>query len=152
MQITLTINEKAHVLDVPNNELLIDTLRERLFYYGTKKGCGTGECGACTVLIDGLPLNACLLFTVRLEGKQIKTIEGVAKNGKLSRLQELFVENAAVQCGFCAPGIFLSAEAFLAENPKPTLDEIREGISGNVCRCSGYTHILKAITLASEEL
>ena len=96
-------------------------------------------------------LNACLLYAVRLEGKKIQTIEGVAKGGQLSRVQELFVENAAVQCGFCAPGMVLAAEALLDENPRPTEEEIRNGIAGNICRCTGYTNIVKAITLASQE-
>jgi len=152
MNITLNINEKDYTVDVAADELLIDVLRETLRLYGTKKGCGTGECGACSVLIDGVCVNACLVFAVRAQGAKIQTIEGVAKGGKLTRLQELFIENAAVQCGFCGPGMILSAQALLDENPKPTECEIREGIAGNVCRCSGYTNIVKAITLASEEL
>ena len=151
-EITLRINGEDHTLEVSNDELLIDVLRERLMLYGTKKGCGTGECGACSVRVDGAVINACLLFAVRLEGAEIKTIEGVAKDGKLSRLQELFVEHAAFQCGYCAPGMVLAAQALLDENPKPTESEIRAGIAGNICRCSGYTHIVKAIAQASEEL
>jgi len=150
--ITLNINGKDYALVVANDELLIDVLRERLMLYGTKKGCGTGECGACSVRVDGVILNACLLFAVRLEGAQIQTVEGVAQNGKLSRLQELFVENASVQCGFCGPGMILAAQALLDENKKPTEAEIRHGIAGNVCRCSGYMNIVKAIKLASNEL
>ena len=152
MNITLNINQTDYTVEVKSDELLIDVLRERLMLYGTKKGCGTGECGACSVLIDGVCVNACLVFAVRAQGAKIQTIEGVAKGGKLTRLQELFIENAAVQCGFCGPGMILSAQALLDENPKPTECEIREGIAGNVCRCSGYTNIVKAITLASEEL
>jgi len=150
--ISLSINGKDYALEVTNDELLIDVLRERLHLYGTKQGCGTGECGACSVRVDGMILNACLLFAVRLEGAKIQTVEGVAQSGKLSRLQELFVENAAVQCGFCGPGMILSAQALLDENPKPTDAEIRHGIAGNVCRCSGYMNIVKAIKLASNEL
>jgi len=149
--ITLNINGKDHTLEVANDELLIDVLRERLHFYGTKQGCGTGECGACSVRVDGVILNACLLFAVRLEGAKIQTVEGVAQNGKLSRLQELFVENASVQCGFCGPGMILAAQALLDENPKPTEAEIRHGIAGNVCRCSGYMNIVKAINLAANE-
>ncbi|MCL2588029.1 MAG: (2Fe-2S)-binding protein [Oscillospiraceae bacterium] len=150
--ITLNINKQDYTLDVKADALLIDVLREDLKLFGTKKGCGTGECGACSILIDGLCVNACLVFAVRAQGAKIQTIEGVAENGKLTRLQEIFCENAAVQCGFCGPGMILSAQALLAENPKPTEAEIREGIAGNVCRCSGYTNIVKAITLASQEL
>jgi len=149
--ITLRINARDYALQVADDELLIDVLRERLMLYGTKEGCGTGECGACTVLADGLAMNACLLYAVRLEGCEIVTVEGVGKIDQLTRLQELFVEQAAFQCGFCAPGVVISASALLRKNPKPTELEIREGIAGNVCRCTGYTGMVKAITQASQE-
>jgi len=150
--VTLDINSKLYTMEVRDNELLVDLLRNRLKLYGTKKGCGTGECGACSVIINGDVVNSCLVLAARAEGKKITTIEGLADGKKLTRLQELFVENAAVQCGYCGPGMILSAKVLLDENKNPTEREIREGIAGNICRCSGYVNIVKAITAAATEL
>ena len=149
--ITLNINDKDYTLEVEDRDLLVDVLRDKLHMYGTKKGCGTGECGACSIIMDGDVVNSCLIFAPRAEGHKITTIEGIAKNGKLSRLQELFVENGAVQCGFCGPGMIMSANVLLEENQDPTEAEIRKAIGGNICRCSGYVNIVRAITLAAEE-
>ena len=124
-------------------------LREKLGLTGTKEGCGTGECGACTVLVNGEPVNSCLYLAVRADGQSVLTIEGLAQNGQLHPLQQAFIENAAVQCGFCAPGMLLSAKALLDRNPRPTEQEIREGVAGNICRCTGYVKIVKAIQQAS---
>ena len=143
--ITLNINNKDYITEVEPRDLLIDVIRNNLKLYGTKKGCGTGECGACSVIYDGDIVNACLILAVRAEGHKIETIEGLAEGKNLTLLQQQFIENAAVQCGFCGPGMILSAKVLLNENPNPTEREIREGIAGNVCRCSGYVNIVKAI-------
>jgi len=150
--IEMIVNNKSYNLEVEPEELLVDVLRERLGLTGTKKGCGTGECGACTVLIDGQPVNSCLYLAVRAHKKSIVTIEGLGQPDKLHPIQQAFIKNAAVQCGFCAPGMQLSAKALLDENPNPTEHEIREGISGNLCRCTGYVKIIKAIKEAAEIL
>ena len=124
-------------------------LREKLGLTGTKEGCGTGECGACTVLVEGEPVNSCLYLAVRADGKSVLTIEGLAEGGQLHPLQQAFIDKAAVQCGFCAPGMLLSAKALLDRNPQPSEREIREGIAGNICRCTGYVKVVKAIQQAA---
>ena len=151
MKIQLTINGVRRELDVRPNELLLNVLRERLFLTGSKYGCGIGECGACTVLLDGNPVLACLTLAAEADGHEILTIEGLARNGELDKVQEAFLEEGAVQCGFCIPGFIMTAKALLNENPKPTEDEIREYIKGNLCRCTGYVNIVKAIKKASEK-
>ncbi len=151
MRIRLTVNGVGRELDVRPNELLLNVLRERLFLTGSKYGCGIGECGACTVLLDGNPVLACLTLAVEADGHEILTIEGLARDGKLDKVQEAFLEEGAVQCGFCTPGFIMTAKALLNENPKPTEDEIREYIKGNLCRCTGYVNIVKAIKKASEK-
>jgi carbon-monoxide dehydrogenase small subunit len=150
--ITLKVNGQQYSLEVDVKDLLLQVLREQIGLTGTKEGCGTGECGACTVLIDGTPVNSCLYFAVRAEGKEILTIEGLANENHLHPLQQAFIDNDGVQCGFCAPGMLLSAKALLDKNPTPTEQEIREGIAGNLCRCSGYVKIVKAIQQAAVEL
>jgi carbon-monoxide dehydrogenase small subunit len=150
--IEILVNNKSYNLEVEPEELLVDVIRERLGLTGTKKGCGTGECGACTVIIDGQPVNSCLYLAVRAHKKSILTIEGLGQPDKLHPIQQAFIKNAAVQCGFCAPGMQLSAKALLDENPNPTDYEIREGISGNLCRCTGYVKIVKAIKEAAQIL
>jgi carbon-monoxide dehydrogenase small subunit len=150
--IELNVNDKNYDLEVGPEELLVDVIRDRLGLTGTKKGCGTGECGACTVIIDGEPVNSCLYLAVRANKKSILTIEGLGQPDKLHPIQQAFIKNAAVQCGFCAPGMQLSAKALLDENPNPTDYEIREGISGNLCRCTGYAKIIKAIKEAAQIL
>jgi carbon-monoxide dehydrogenase small subunit len=148
--LNLKVNGADYSLVVDVKERLLDVLRERIGLTGTKEGCGTGECGACTVLIDGEPVNSCLYLAVRAEGKEILTIEGLGHAAQLHPLQQAFIENGAVQCGFCAPGMLLTAKALLDRNPHPTELEIREGIAGNLCRCSGYVKIVKAIQQAAD--
>jgi carbon-monoxide dehydrogenase small subunit len=147
--IKIAVNGEDYELLVKPNELLIDLLRNRLDLTGTKEGCGTGDCGGCTVLVDGKPLNSCLTLAVEVDGKNILTIEGLAQGGELHPLQKAFVDEGAVQCGFCTPGMILSAKALLDENPHPSEEEIKRGIAGNFCRCTGYKKIIKAIQAAS---
>jgi len=130
--------------------LLIDFLREEMNLTGVKEGCSEGECGACTVLFNGDPVNSCILLAIQAEGAEITTIEGIAKDGKLSELQQAFVDHGAVQCGFCTPGMILAAQALLDKNPHPTEAEIRRAISGNLCRCTGYQAIVDAILTVSQ--
>jgi carbon-monoxide dehydrogenase small subunit len=147
--IKIAVNGEDYELLVKPNELLIDLLRNRLDLTGTKEGCGTGDCGGCTVLVDGKPLNSCLTLAVEVDGKNILTIEGLAQGGELHPLQKAFVDEGAVQCGFCTPGMILSAKALLDENPHPSEEEIKRGIAGNFCRCTGYQKIIKAIQAVS---
>jgi aerobic carbon-monoxide dehydrogenase small subunit len=148
--ITLEVNGESREVRVDVKDLLLHVLRDQFGLTGTKEGCGTGECGACTVLVDDAPVNACLYLAVRADGRRVLTVEGLAAGRELHALQRAFVDNAAVQCGFCGPGVLLSAKALLDRNPRPSETEIREGISGNICRCSGYTKIVKAIQQAAE--
>ncbi|UCC31775.1 MAG: 2Fe-2S iron-sulfur cluster binding domain-containing protein, partial [Phycisphaerales bacterium] len=142
---TLAINGHKHCVAVQAGDTLLDVLRDKLQLTGTKKGCNAGDCGACTVLIDGQPMNSCLLLAVELEGKAITTIEGVAQNGELAPIQKAFVHEGAIQCGYCTPGMIMSATALLNENPAPSTDEIKEALAGNLCRCTGYAGILRAV-------
>ncbi len=142
---TLTVNGQRHRVAIENGDTLLDTLRDKLRLTGTKKGCNVGDCGACTVLIDGLAMNSCLLLAAELEGKSITTIEGLLHNGQPTPLQKAFVAEGGIQCGFCTPGMVMSATALLDENPSPTDDEIKEALSGNLCRCTGYTGILRSV-------
>ena len=151
-EIELRVNGQSHQVVVKPQDLLVDVLREQIGLTGTKKGCGTGECGACTVLIDGRPVNSCLVIAVRAQGKKILTIEGLGTPEQLHPLQQAFIENAAVQCGFCAPGMLLAAKALLDQNQFPTEREIRQAISGNLCRCTGYAKIVKAVQSAAQAL
>jgi len=148
--VTLTVNGEEQAALVKANATLLDLLREEFDYTGTKKGCELGDCGACTVLMDGKPVNSCLVLAVEADGHAITTIEGVEQNGKLDRIQEAFINQAAVQCGYCTPGMILSAKALLARNPHPTEHEVREAIAGNLCRCTGYVRIVKAVLAAAE--
>ena len=150
--ITLKINGEIYKLNVKSNVLLLDVIRDEIGLTGTKRGCDTGECGACTVLIEGEPVNSCLVLAVEVDGKDILTVEGLSKNGKLHPLQVAFVEEGAVQCGFCTPGVLLSAKALLNTNPNPTEEEIKTAIAGNLCRCTGYTKIIKAINSAAKKM
>ena len=147
--ISLRVNGAAYQLRVDSKDLLLYVIREKIGLTGTKEGCGTGECGACTVLIDGEPVNSCLYLAIRAEGKDVLTIEGLSDGSKLHPLQQAFIDSAAVQCGFCAPGMLLSAKALLDRNPQPSEREIREGIAGNLCRCTGYVKVVKAIRQAA---
>lgn len=143
--LTLTVNNETHEVMAPPNRTLLEVLREDLHLTGTKEGCGEGVCGACTVLVDGHPVRSCLTLAMALEGKKITTIEGLAQGGQLHPIQAAFVEHHAIQCGFCSPGMILAAYALLNENPNPGEAEIRRAISGNVCRCTGYAKIVKAV-------
>ncbi len=147
--INLKVNGEEHLVAVDAKDRLLDVIRDKIGLTGTKEGCGTGECGACTVLINGEPVNACLYLAIRAEGKDILTIEGLGDPTHLHPLQQAFIHTAAVQCGFCAPGMLLSAKALLDKNPNPSELEIREGIAGNLCRCTGYVKIIQAIQLAA---
>ncbi len=139
------VNEELVELNVPANETLLNVLRNRLALTGTKEGCGAGECGACTVIMDGKAVNSCLILAPEVNGKHITTVEGLAKGSELSPLQESFIEHMALQCGFCTPGMLMSAEALLRENPHPTRAEINHAMAGNLCRCTGYKKIVEAI-------
>jgi carbon-monoxide dehydrogenase small subunit len=149
-RIEFEINGKRVSLDVPAHRSLLQVLREDLHLTGTKEGCGGGECGACTVLVDGRATNACLTLAVEVDGGSVRTIEGESEGTELSPLQEAFVENHALQCGFCTPGMVMSVRALLERNPSPTEDEIRDAIAGNLCRCTGYRPIIRAIQEAAE--
>lgn len=152
MLLTFRLNGRPVEVDVPPGRRLLDLLREDLGLTGTKEGCGEGECGACTVLVDGKPRLSCLTAAIQVEGKEVLTIEGLAKDGKLHPLQKAFIETAGVQCGFCTPGFIMAAYALLLVNPKPTRQEVREWLSGNLCRCTGYEQIVEAVLRAAEEL
>jgi len=147
--ITTTINRRPYTLTVPANTTLLDLLRDHLGLMGTKCGCEIGECGACTVLLDGEPVNSCLVLAPQIAGHQVLTVEGLAPDGKLHPLQESFLDHDAAHCGFCTPGMLMSAKALLDWNPRPTEGEIRTAISGNLCRCTGYQQIVEAIAKAS---
>lgn len=140
------VNGEKISREIKDDELLLTFLREDLGLTGTKEGCGEGDCGACTVLVDGVSVNSCLYLAALAEGKSITTIEGIAKDGELSEIQSAFIRHGAIQCGFCSPGMIVSAEYLLSQNPDPTSEEIRRGLSGNLCRCTGYQQMVDAIT------
>jgi len=150
--IELTINGSAYDVVISPQDLLIDVLRQKLDLTGTKKGCGQGDCGTCTVLIDGRRALACLTLAIACEGRRILTIEGMEKNGVLHPIQQAFIDKGAIQCGYCTPGMVLSAKALLDEHPAPTEHEIKLGISGNLCRCTGYVKIVEAVRDAAGRL
>ncbi|HXL03581.1 MAG: (2Fe-2S)-binding protein [Firmicutes bacterium] len=150
--ISFTVNGDDVKVEISADTRLIDVLRNKLNLTGTKEGCGIGECGACTVLMDGKPVNSCLVPAFQVEGSVIETVEGLDKSGELHPLQEAFVEHTAIQCGYCTPGMLMSALALLRENPKPTREEIARAISGNLCRCTGYHQIIAAIEDASAKI
>ena len=148
--VSFHVNGEQQTVSVPATTTLLDLLRDRLHLTGTKEGCGIGECGACTVLLDGAPVTACLVLAVEVDGRDVRTIEGEATGGELSALQQAFIDAGAIQCGFCTPGMIMSARALLARSPNPSDEEIIEAIAGNLCRCTGYEAIVAAIRLASE--
>ena len=148
--ITLTVNGTPRTLPVAANETLLDVLRERLELTGAKQVCDRGECGGCTVLLDGAPVYACMTLAVEAEGRKITTVEGLMQGEELGPVQQAFKEHDAFQCGYCTPGQILSVEGLLRKNPKPSADEVRQGISGNLCRCGTYKHIVNAALKASE--
>lgn len=150
--ITLTVNGERHELQVEPWKTLLWILREELNLTGTKEGCGTGECGACTVIMGGKAVNACLILAPIADGENITTIEGIFREDQLHPIQEAFVEEGGVQCGFCTPGMVLAAKALLDENPRPTEEEIRRAILGNLCRCTGYVKIVKSIQAAAKKI
>ena len=150
--ITLHVNGEFHELAVLSHHTLLEVLREDLGLTGTKHGCELGECGACTVLIDGLPVLACLTLPIEVQDSEITTIEGLEENGKLHPLQQTFAELGAAQCGYCTPGFLLAGAALLRDHPHPTLEQMKEALSGNLCRCTGYTKIYEAIDAAAERL
>ena len=152
MKVNFAVNGKKYVLDLPSEKRLIDILREDLHLTGTKEGCGEGECGACTVIMDNVAMHSCLILACQLEGKEIITIEGLAKEDDPDPLQKAFVEELAVQCGYCTSGMIMSAKALLLQNPNATEREIRVALSGNICRCSGYGQIVKAVQRAQQEM
>jgi carbon-monoxide dehydrogenase small subunit len=147
--ITVRVNGGQEYVVVPSNMTLLQMLREKLALTGTKNGCAAGECGACTVLVDGEPVNSCMMLAVEADGREVTTVEGLAHGERLSALQEAFVEHSAVQCGFCTPGVLISAHALLERNPHPTEDEVREALVGNLCRCTGYLRIVQAVQAAA---
>jgi aerobic-type carbon monoxide dehydrogenase small subunit (CoxS/CutS family) len=149
MKITVTVNGQAYERDVPGHRTLLHFLRQDLGLTGSKEGCGAGECGACTVLLDGHAVNACLVLAPEVDGRRVETVEGQAIDGKLSTIQDAFNRNHAVQCGFCTSGMVMSVQDLLVRQPKPTDDDIKEAIEGNFCRCTGYLQIIEAVRDAS---
>lgn len=152
MALTLTVNGQEYRVEVPAHKLLLDLLREDLGLMGTKESCREGECGACSVLLDGKLVNSCLVLAVAASGKTILTVEGIAEGDHLHPIQQAFIDKGGVQCGFCTPGFMVATKALLAENPDPTEAEIREYLAGNLCRCTGYNGIVDAVRQAAEEL
>jgi carbon-monoxide dehydrogenase small subunit len=148
--ITLNVNGEDFEVPVAPTDFLVDVIRERVGLTGTKRGCGIGDCGACTVLVDGEPILSCLTLALSCQGKRITTIEGLGQNAELHPVQRAFVEKGAIQCGFCTPGMILSSKVLLERIPNPTEEEIKRGIAGNLCRCTGYVKIVKAVHHAAE--
>lgn len=151
MKVSLTVNGETVTLDIPPNETLVDTLRCRLGLVGAKDVCRTGDCGACTVLVNGRAVLSCLVLTVEVDGAEITTVEGLS-DGDLHPLQKAFIEEDAVHCGYCTPGMLMSAYALLLENPNPTPEEVKKAIDGNLCRCGTYPNVVKAVIKASKQL
>jgi carbon-monoxide dehydrogenase small subunit len=150
LRIEMTVNGRPMSLDVTPSHTLLDVLRDQIGLIGTKECCLVGECGACTVMVDGRNIDSCLMLAVEADGAEVMTIEGLAIDGRLTPLQEAFLDTGAVQCGFCIPGQLLSAHALLAANPHPTLAEVQEGLAGNLCRCAGYQQIFEAVLATAE--
>lgn len=150
MKINFVLNGKKYQMDVDPKQRLIDFLRGEMGLTGTKEGCGEGECGSCTVLMDRKAVHACLVLVAQIRDKEIMTVEGLSQNGELSKLQQSFIEHGAIQCGYCTPGMLMSATALLYENPHPSIEEIKIALAGNICRCSGYSAIIAAVKDAAE--
>ena len=151
-EINLTVNNQTYRLSVPPHRTLLEVIREDLVLTGTKEGCSLGDCGACTVIMNGQAINSCLVLAAEADGKEITTIEGLAEGDKLHPIQQAFVDHGGLQCGFCTPGMIMSAKALLDKNPTPTEEEIKQGIAGNLCRCTGYTKIIESIKAAAENM
>lgn len=149
-KLSVTINGEDYELDVPVNKTLIDLIKDDFGLLGTKDGCRQGVCGACTVLVAGVPIRSCLELAIRCNGKQITTVEGLREGDSLHPLQQAFIDAGAVQCGYCTPGMLMMAAAFLKENPNPTEQEVREALIGNICRCTGYTGCVQAVMAVAE--
>ena len=149
-KLKLQVNGEALEVEAAQAALLLDVLREGLELTGTKRGCETSHCGACTVLLDGAAAHSCVVLAARCDGKEITTVEGLSQGGDLNELQRLFLKHGALQCGYCTPGMLMAATALLRRNPKPTLDEIKIGLDGNLCRCTGYTGIFEAIQACAQ--
>jgi carbon-monoxide dehydrogenase small subunit len=150
--VRILVNDEWMVASVEPQMTLLELLREVWYLTGTKQGCDEGDCGACTVLLDGKPVNSCLVLAVRADGHAVTTIEGLGSEEHLHRLQEAFIQHGALQCGFCGPGMLMSAKALLDENPTPSVTDVREALSGNLCRCTGYSKIIEAVLSASRTL
>jgi carbon-monoxide dehydrogenase small subunit len=150
--ITLSVNGEPYEVEVEPWRTLLEVLRQNMGLTGTKNGCSKGDCGACTILMDGRPVTSCLVLAVEAQGRDILTIEGLAKDGQLHPVQQAFIDYGAFQCGYCAPGMVLSAKALLDKNPNPTEEEVKEAISGNLCRCTGYIKIIEAMMAAAQNI
>jgi carbon-monoxide dehydrogenase small subunit len=150
--INVRINGTDQELAVEPSWTLLETVREALGYTGAKEGCGTGDCGACSMLVDGRLITSCLMLAPQADGREVISIEGLATNGTLHPVQQAFIDTGGVQCGFCTPGMVMAATDLLTHNPKPTFEEIREGLAGNLCRCTGYTKIFQAVELAAQRM
>ena len=151
-KIELTVNGKPYEVLVKPSETLLQVIRERLGLTGTKEACSLGDCGSCTVILDGKAVNSCLVLALEAKGSEVLTIEGLGKGQQLHPIQKSFIEHGAIQCGFCTPGMILSAKALLDENPTPSEDDVREAIAGNLCRCTGYVKIVESVMAASETM
>ena len=150
MQIRLQVNGHPHNLDIPSHRTLLDVLREELDLTGSKRGCDRGECGSCTVLLDGKPVYSCITLAAQVRGRSVVTVEGLSRDGRLDPVQQAFLDEDGGQCGYCTPGFLVSARALLDANPRPTDAEIREALSGNLCRCNAYGRILQSVRTAAE--
>jgi carbon-monoxide dehydrogenase small subunit len=152
MEIRFTLNRKRVQVEVPAHWTLLRVLREKLGLTGTKEGCGIGECGTCTVLLDGMPVNSCLVMAPKVEGRKVETVEGLGTRDSLHPLQQAFIDHGAIQCGFCTPGILMSSKALLDRNPTPSREEIQDAITGHLCRCTGYHQIQEAVEEAIQRV
>ena len=152
MAIAITVNGTPRRLEVAVHHTLLDVLRDQVGLTGTKECCVVGECGACTVIVDGLPVNSCLMLAVEADGHEVRSVEGLARAGQLNELQQAFLDRGAAQCGFCIPGQLMAAQALLERNPDPTVDDVHEALAGNLCRCAGYEQITEAVLAAAEAM
>jgi len=150
--IRITVNGEARELAVESHWTLLETVREQLGLTGSKEGCGTGDCGACSMIVDGRLITSCLMLAPEADGSEVQTIEGLARNGELHPVQQAFIDSGGVQCGFCTPGMILASKALLERNPRPSLEDVRLGLAGNLCRCTGYAKIYEAVLAAAERI